>query len=81
MVWASDEDPSRTPSWEVFLARPTGRRPRGRPRTRWRDYISSLAWEHLGIPQPELADVAREREVWGSLLKLLKLLSPRHDFM
>ncbi|KAI3364033.1 hypothetical protein L3Q82_010863 [Scortum barcoo] len=24
---------------------PTGRRPRGRPRTRWRDYVSQLAWE------------------------------------
>ncbi|TWW59881.1 hypothetical protein D4764_06G0014110 [Takifugu flavidus] len=27
---------------------PTGRRPHGRPRTRWRDYISRLAWERLG---------------------------------
>uniref|UniRef100_A0A8C5B2H5 Dickkopf-related protein 1/2/4 C-terminal subdomain 1 domain-containing protein n=1 Tax=Gadus morhua TaxID=8049 RepID=A0A8C5B2H5_GADMO len=36
--------------WEVFQARPVGRRPRGRPRTRWRDYISTLAWERLGIP-------------------------------
>ena len=68
--------PGRLPR-EVFLARPTGRRPRGRPRTRWRDYISSLAWERLGIPQSELADVAGEREVWGSLLKLLP---PRPNF-
>jgi len=30
---------------EVFWARPTGRRPRGRPGTRWRDYISHLAWK------------------------------------
>ncbi|KAK0144128.1 Dual specificity protein phosphatase CDC14AB [Merluccius polli] len=29
--------PGRLPG-EVFRARPTGRRPRGRPRTRWRDY-------------------------------------------
>ena len=42
--------PGRLPL-EVFRARPTGRRPRGRPRTRWRDYISLLAWERLGIPQ------------------------------
>ena len=62
--------PGRLPR-EVFLARPTGRRPRGRPRTRWRDYISSLTWERLGIPQAELANVAGEREVWRSLLKLL----------
>ena len=32
-------------SREVFLARPAGRRPKGRPRTGWRDYISSLAWK------------------------------------
>ena len=41
--------PGRIPR-EVFQARPAGRRPRGRPRTRWRDYISTLAWERLGIP-------------------------------
>ncbi|KAK0149377.1 hypothetical protein N1851_009898 [Merluccius polli] len=57
-------------------ARPTGRRPRGRPRTRWRDYVSRLAWERLGIPQEELAEVAGEREVWASLLRLLP---PRPD--
>ena len=33
---------------EVFRACPTGRRPRERPRTRWRDYVSRLAWESLG---------------------------------
>ncbi|KAK5915715.1 hypothetical protein CesoFtcFv8_001281 [Champsocephalus esox] len=61
---------------EVFQARPAGKRPRGRPRTRWRDYISSLAWERLGIPQSELVDVAREKKVWGTLLELLP---PRPD--
>ncbi|KAJ8007663.1 hypothetical protein DPEC_G00096500 [Dallia pectoralis] len=63
--------PGRLPR-EVFQARPAGRRPRGRPRTRWRDYISTLAWERLGIPQSELANVARERP-------LLELLPPRPD--
>ena len=67
--------PERLP-WKVLAARPTGRRPRGRPRTRWGDYISSLAWERLGIPQEEVANVALEREVWGSLLELLP---PRPD--
>ena len=61
--------PGRLP-WQVFQARPAGRRPRGRPRTRWRDYISTLAWERLGIPQSELVKVAREREVWGPMLEL-----------
>nr|XP_049577496.1 glycine receptor subunit alpha-3 isoform X1 [Syngnathus scovelli] len=67
--------PGRLPG-EVFRACPAGRRPRGRPRTRWRDYVSQLAWEHLGIPRDELDEVAGEREVWESLLKLLP---PRPD--
>ncbi|KAL7888846.1 hypothetical protein AOLI_G00038200 [Acnodon oligacanthus] len=33
------------PKVEVYQARPIGTRPRGHPRTRWRDYISKLAWE------------------------------------
>uniref|UniRef100_A0A8C6LTA7 Reverse transcriptase domain-containing protein n=1 Tax=Nothobranchius furzeri TaxID=105023 RepID=A0A8C6LTA7_NOTFU len=61
---------------EVFWARPTGRRPKGRPRTCWRDYVSHLARERLGIPLEELAQVAGEREVWASHLRLLP---PRPD--
>ena len=63
VVQASDQDASRMPlSLEFFWAHLTGRRPRGRPRTRWRDYIhvSHLAWERLGIPQEELAECC-----WG----------------
>ncbi|TWW62296.1 hypothetical protein D4764_04G0009430 [Takifugu flavidus] len=67
--------PGRLPG-EVFRACPSGRRPPGRPRTRWRDYVSRLAWERLGIPPDELEEVAGEREVWASLLRLL---SPRPD--
>ncbi|XP_061762964.1 retrovirus-related Pol polyprotein from type-2 retrotransposable element R2DM isoform X1 [Nerophis ophidion] len=67
--------PERLPR-EVFRARPTGRRPRGRPRTRWEDYVSRLAWERLGIPREELDEVTGEREVWASLLRLLP---PRPD--
>ncbi|TWW54275.1 hypothetical protein D4764_0276250 [Takifugu flavidus] len=55
----------------VFRTCPTGRRPRGRPRTRGRDYISRLAWERLGVPPEKLMEVAGERAVWASLLKLL----------
>ncbi|KAK0142709.1 hypothetical protein N1851_019356 [Merluccius polli] len=39
-------------------------------------YVSRLAWERHGIPQEELAEVAGEREVWASLLRLLP---PRPD--
>ncbi|KAK3514742.1 hypothetical protein QTP70_029692 [Hemibagrus guttatus] len=41
-------------SGEVFRACPTGKRPRGRPRTRWRDYVFRLAWERLGVNPEEL---------------------------
>uniref|UniRef100_A0A672FWM9 Inter-alpha-trypsin inhibitor heavy chain 3 n=1 Tax=Salarias fasciatus TaxID=181472 RepID=A0A672FWM9_SALFA len=56
---------------EVFRACPTGRRPRGRPRTRWRDYVSQLVWEHLWILPEELEEVSGDREVWAALLRLL----------
>ncbi|KAK3544083.1 hypothetical protein QTP86_001214 [Hemibagrus guttatus] len=64
--------PVRLPG-EVFRACPTGKRPRGRPRTRWRDYVSRLAWERLGVPPEELEEVSGEREVWASLFRLLPL--------
>ncbi|KAL6485959.1 hypothetical protein MHYP_G00053510 [Metynnis hypsauchen] len=53
--------PGRLPR-EVSQASPSGRRPRGRPRTRWRDYIAQLAWERLGLPPEELVEVAGERK-------------------
>ncbi len=36
--------------------------------TRWRDYISHLAWERLGILQEELENVG-ERDIWTTLLR------------
>ncbi|KAK3518448.1 hypothetical protein QTP70_000651 [Hemibagrus guttatus] len=56
---------------EVFGACPMGKRPRGRPRTRWRDYVSQLTWERLRIPPEGREEVSVEREVWASLLRLL----------
>ncbi len=47
---------------EVFQARPAGKRPQDRPRSRWRDYISAQAWERLMIPQSELIYVTRKRK-------------------
>ncbi|KAI3362768.1 hypothetical protein L3Q82_001819 [Scortum barcoo] len=34
---------------------------RGRPRTRWRNYVSRLAWERLGVPPEELEEVSGGR--------------------
>ena len=62
--------PRRLPG-EVFRAHPSGRRPPGRPRTHWKDYVSELAWVHFGIRPEELDKVAGEREVWASLITLL----------
>ncbi|KAK3506093.1 hypothetical protein QTP70_018234, partial [Hemibagrus guttatus] len=63
--------PPRCLPGEVFRACPTGKRPRGRPRTHWRDHVSRLVWESLGVPPEELEEVPGEREVWASLLRLL----------
>lgn len=46
-------------------------------RVQWSFNISTLAWECLVILQSELDNVAQEREMWGSLLKLLPL-QPEH---
>ncbi len=68
MARVSVPDASWTPSW----AGVPGRVPPGRdPRTHWRDYVTRLAWEHLGIPTEEQEVVSREREVWTSLFRLL----------
>lgn len=48
---------------------------RGRLRAHWRDYISCLALEPLGIPKEELEDVENDSGV--SLLNLLPL-GPKH---
>ncbi|KAI3373297.1 hypothetical protein L3Q82_006596 [Scortum barcoo] len=58
---------------EVFQACPTGRRPRGRPRTRWRDYVSRLAWERLGIPPEELEEVSGVVEGVSNMIQTLLL--------
>lgn len=46
---------------------------RGKPRTLSRDYIYWLTWERLDISQYRLEEVAAERDVWASLLRLLPL--------
>uniref|UniRef100_A0A8C6P7A9 Reverse transcriptase domain-containing protein n=1 Tax=Nothobranchius furzeri TaxID=105023 RepID=A0A8C6P7A9_NOTFU len=62
--------PGRLPG-EVFRACPAGRRPPGRPRTRWRGYISNLVRERLGVLPEELVDKAGERTAWSSLVGML----------
>lgn len=40
-------------------------------RTRWRDFVSQMAWELLGASPEELVEVTGERLVWVSLSRTL----------
>ena len=50
---------------------PIGGRPRGRPRTRWRNYVEDLSWSPLGNPAERLSLVANDRDAWRFQLELL----------
>ena len=56
---------------KLIDARPNGKRPRGRPRTRWRNYVEDLARSRLEIPPAKLPLVAGDRDAWRSQLELL----------
>lgn len=68
-----ENDASGTsPSWDVpstFYCEGAQRK----TQDSWRDHVSWLAWEHLGIPLEDLGQVVEEREFWVSLLKMLPL--------
>jgi len=50
---------------------PMEKRPSGRPRTRWSNYISGLACSRHGVEQAELSEIAVDSEVFWALLRLL----------
>ena len=56
---------------QALPAKPNGRRPVGRPRTRWTDYIEDLRWNRLGLRPSEMMEVMKDREVWRLNLELL----------
>ena len=56
---------------QALLAKANGRRPVGRPRTRWTDYIEDLGWNRLGFHPGEMMKVIEDREVWRLNLELL----------
>ncbi|KAI3370637.1 hypothetical protein L3Q82_007205 [Scortum barcoo] len=65
--------PGRLPR-EVFQACPTGRRPRGRPRTRWRDYVSRTG---LGTPRDPPGRAGGS--VWEGREKKKKIIRAEDD--
>ena len=62
---------------QVLLAKANGRRPVGRPTTRWTDYIQDLGWNSLGLYPSEMMEVMEDREVWRLNLQLLPLQPSR----
>lgn len=47
------------------------RRPQSRYRIYRRNYMSNLTWEHLGIPEEDLEDVADKKDTKSSTVMLL----------
>jgi len=47
-----------------MLAKTTENRPRIRPRPRWSNCISDLAWSRLGVEPAELSKIAVDCEVF-----------------
>ena len=56
---------------QALLAKANGRRPVGRPITRWSDYVEDLGWNSLGLRLIEMMEVMEDREVWRLHLELL----------
>ena len=47
---------------QIIDALPSGKRPRGRPRTCWQNWVEDQAWWRLKIPPTQLALVAGNRD-------------------
>ena len=48
---------------QLLVALPSGKRPIGRPRTRWQNYVEDLARSRLGIPPAKLPLVAGDMRI------------------
>ena len=53
-----------------------GKRPVGRPRTRWTNYIEDLGWNRLGLHSSEMMKVMEDRKMWRRNLELLYPRNP-----
>ena len=48
-----------------------GKRPVGRPSTRWTNFIENLGWNRLGLYPSEMMEVMKNRELWRLNFELL----------
>ena len=63
--------PQERLSKQALLAKANRRRPVGRPRNRWTNYIEDLGWNRMGLSPSEMMEVMEGREVWRLNLELL----------
>ena len=61
---------------KLLCSTPIGRRPRGRFRIRWQDYVD-LNWSRLDIPAEFLSFVAEDRDAWRLQLEVLPRRLPK----
>ena len=64
---------------QAVLAKANWRRPVGRPKTRWTNYIEDLGWNCLGLHPSKMMDVIEDGDVWRLNLKLLSLQPSRKN--
>ena len=55
-------------AFKILTGKPTGKRPLGRPRCRWEDYIT-VDLEGIGIIAGNWVDSAQDRNYWRALVK------------
>lgn len=71
VVWAFSYNSFWIKRGQASWICPTGRRPSGRSRSRWRDYFSWWALASLCVVPQELEDEAMEIQAWVSWFTLL----------
>ena len=54
-------------AFKILTGKPTGKRPLGRPRRRWKDNIR-MHFEEIGINAGNWVDSAQERNYWRALV-------------
>jgi len=56
--------------YRVLVGKPEGKRPLGRPRHSWEDYIK-IDLQEVGRGGKDWIDLAHDREIWQALLSVV----------